>query len=163
MKDKVYLGIDPGINGGIAGIRIQEDGSTLVNAFKCPRDLTDMANNVRIFTAGVESENVHIIIEQVHSMPKQGVKSTFTFGVNYGAWLGILGCLELTYDKVRPQAWQSIYDKSGFGTEYKDRKNGLKNLAIKLFPNHKITLYTCDALLIANYCKTIHNRKDNNE
>ena len=156
--DKVYLGIDPGISGGIAAIRLHKDGTKLIHASKCARDLIELANTLRIYIAGVKPENIHIVIEQVHSMPKQGVKSTFTFGVNYGAWMGILGSLELAYDKIRPQQWQSIYDKSDFGPEYRDRKNGLKNLAIKLFPNTKITLYICDALLIANYCMNVNNK-----
>ena len=93
------------------------------------------------------------VIEKVHSMPKQGVVSTFTFGKNYGQWLGILASNGVPYKEVTPQTWMKYY-----GAMPKDkpkRKKYLKHLAQSLYPNIKITLKTADAVLIAHWCRQI--------
>ena len=46
------------------------------------------------------------MIEQVHSMPKQGVASSFKFGRHYGFLLGVLTALGIPYQTVTPQKWQ---------------------------------------------------------
>lgn len=48
----------------------------------------------------------HAVVEKVHSMPKQGVSSSFKFGQNYGTILGILGALRISTQLVTPQAWK---------------------------------------------------------
>ena len=86
-------------------------------------------------------------------MPKQGVVSVFTFGKNYGQWLGILASNGVPYKEVTPQTWMKYY-----GAMPKDkakRKKHLKHLAQSLYPNIKITLKTADAVLIAHWCKQI--------
>ena len=40
--------------------------------------------------------------------------------------------------------------------EKKDRKNYLKQLAQQMYPDHKVTLYNADAILLANYIKKTH-------
>ena len=94
------------------------------------------------------------VIESVHSMPGQGVKSTFTFGTNYGMWLGILASLQVPYIQVSPTKWMNIY-----GPRPKDktaRKNYLKHLAQQRYPKLPITLATADAILLAHYCFTTY-------
>ncbi|HEG8132517.1 TPA: hypothetical protein SFZ56_000816 [Campylobacter coli] len=51
---------------------------------------------------------VDIYVEKVHSMPNQGVKSMFTFGMRYGEILGILDTLELRYMQVPANYWQQV-------------------------------------------------------
>ena len=46
-----------------------------------------------------------VVLEKVHSMPKQGVVSTFSFGTNYGWWLGVIDALQIPVHHVTPQAW----------------------------------------------------------
>lgn len=48
------------------------------------------------------------IVEKVHSMPGQGVASTFKFGKGYGSLLGILAGLSIPVELVTPQAWKKI-------------------------------------------------------
>ena len=84
-------------------------------------------------------------------MPKQGVKSVFTFGEGYGKWLGILAAHKIPYTQVTPKKWQKHY--GALSKEKKERKNQLKHLAQQRFPEIKITLATADAILLANYLK----------
>ena len=61
-------------------------------------------------------------------MPKQGVKSTFTFGMNYGIWIGSLRTLDIDFIKIQARQWQEYYEIPK-QTNYYDRKKALKEKA----------------------------------
>lgn len=133
------LGIDPGVSGGAA----------LLNS----RTYVE----VRSFKAGTEADMAEWImgrqyliekayIEEVHSMPKQGVVSVFTFGQNYGWWRGLLMARGICFERVRPLKWQTVMQ-----CKTKGDKNVTKQLAQELFPGVKVTHAIADALLIAEY------------
>lgn len=69
------------------------------------------------------------VIERVHSMPKQGVASTFKFGQAYGAALACLQAWSLPVYKVPPQVW-----KRALGLTGKD-KNAARLKALEAFPD----------------------------
>lgn len=46
------------------------------------------------------------VVEKVHSMPRQGVRSIFTFGKGVGVVLGVLQALNIPWVEVSPQVWQ---------------------------------------------------------
>ena len=48
------------------------------------------------------------VIEKVHSMPGQGVSSTFSFGTGYGQLQGLLAGLGIPFELVTPQAWKKV-------------------------------------------------------
>lgn len=50
----------------------------------------------------------HAFVEKVHSMPKQGVSSSFKFGQNYGTILGVLGAGRISTTLVTPQRWKKV-------------------------------------------------------
>ena len=143
---KIYIGIDPGKSGGICFINGDE-----IKSFKCPKTTHDMteelilAKNIKGCTA---------IVEKVWSFPGQGVKSVFNFGYNYGLWIGILSALKIPYILVPANKWMRYYSVPKL--EKKDRKNYLKQLAQQMHPDHKVTLYNADAILLANYLKKTH-------
>lgn len=142
----IYIGIDPGKSGAVA--IILNDGSLYTE--KYPDTIHDLVKLMSICS----DYNSHCVIEAVHSMPGQGVASTFTFGMNYGIWLGILSCSLIPYKRVTPHKWMKHY-----GTMPKDRparKKYIKQLAQERYPKHKVTLYNADAILIAQYCKEIY-------
>lgn len=100
----MILGIDPGAKGGLAVIT---DGGWLHEV----HDMTDLTGS----GIGTWLHNVLINmyepvtvawVEQVHSMPGQGVASTFKFGTNYGALLGGLGALAIPVRNVTPAKWK---------------------------------------------------------
>jgi hypothetical protein len=139
----LFIGIDPGKSGGIAAI---SPGISV--AHKCPGTVADMTNTLSTIC---ELGNSPIaIIEAVHSMPGQGVKSVFTFGYNYGNWIGMLAALKVPYIQVTPSKWMNHYGT----TRPKDktaRKNYLKHLAQQRYPTLHTTLATADAILLAHY------------
>ena len=138
-----YIGIDPGINGGVAVI----DNYYSISTFKCPKTPVEMAEALK---ETIDDEAV-ALLEKVHSFPGQGVVSTFTFGANYGQWQGILSALGVKYELITPKMWQKKYQP--LSKEKKDRKNQLKQLAKDKFPSEKVTLYTSDAILLALYLR----------
>ena len=100
---KLFIGIDPGKKGGI-GV-ITETGK-LVDYCMMPETRHGVLCFLRKFHS-THTESQHIaIIESVHSMPKQGVRSVFTFGKGCGELLGICTALEFTIIEPTPQAWK---------------------------------------------------------
>jgi len=141
---KTIIGIDPGASGGIAWIT---DGEPCVE--KMPNTLTDLWDLIHSlnFNAGPNSMNrPKAYIEQVHSMPGQGVASSFKFGQGYGALEMALTAAGIPFERVSPQKWQKA-----LGCLTKGNKNVSKRKAQELFPQLKITHATADALLIAEW------------
>ena len=93
-----------------------------------------------------------VAIERVHSMPKQGVASSFKFGMGFGIWLGILAALRLPHELVTPQAWKKLM-LAGMPKE----KDASRQRAMQLFPDVDLSLKRhhgrADALLIAEWLR----------
>jgi hypothetical protein len=156
VRDKMtYIGIDPGKSGGIAVIQGRK-----VECFRMPNTEKD---GWSIFAENKEGR-VFAVIEKVHSMPGQGVKSMFSFGQNYGFLRGCLTAAQIPFEEITPQAWQkglSIPPRAKTETkpQFKER---LRQKAQQLFPQEAVWGRTlgeqravCDALLIAEYCRRI--------
>ena len=138
----LFIGIDPGKGGGVAATT-----GDLSLTSKCPETIADMADLLdNMISMG---DKPFAIIEAVHSMPGQGVKSMFTFGQGYGTWLGILAALKIPYMQVSPQKWMKHYGV--MPKVKKDRKHHLRHLAQQRYPELPITLKTADAVLLAHY------------
>ena len=139
------IGIDPGKNGGIAWIT---DGKACVE--KMPDTLQDLWELVQdIQRANViwpDKAPCRAYIEQVASSPQMGVKSAFSFGQGFGRLEMALTAAGIPFERVRPQVWQK-----SLGCMTGGNKNVTKRRAQELFPGHKITHATADALLIAHY------------
>ena len=144
--DKIYIGIDPGKAGGICFL-MDDD----IKTFKCPATTHDMAEELIL---AKDIRKCTAVVERVHSFPGQGVASTFNFGYNYGVWLGILSALHIPYQLCLTRKCMKFY--GSMPKEKKDRKNHLKQLAQQMYPDHKVTLYNADAILLANYLKKTH-------
>ena len=82
-------------------------------------------------------------MERVWARPSNATRAAFTFGVNYGEWLGILSPLDIDTVLVTPQTLMKYYKqkfKIKLSKEKKDRKNTLKEIA-KKYTDKKVTLY----------------------
>jgi crossover junction endodeoxyribonuclease RuvC len=143
----IFLGIDPGSSGGLAWL-----GHGQAIACKMPDTERDMWELIR----GREryQGKVFAVIEAVHSMPKQGVASSFKFGRSYGFLRGCLVASGIPFEEVTPQKWQKA-----LGCLTKGDKNVSKRKAQQLFPSLKITHATADALLIAEYARRTYNAR----
>jgi hypothetical protein len=147
-----FIGIDPGVQGGIACVWINvEEAIRHVEKFPL-KDKTeaDISGWLWRLCDGRNSEFV-AVIELVHSSPQMGVKSAFTFGRSYGFLRGCLSSLGIPYVEVRPQAWQKA-----MGCLSKGQKNVTKAKAQQLYPGEKVTHATADSLLLATYCRRHH-------
>src|SRR3990167_11470885 len=92
-RGMIWIGIDPGMSGGAAWI---EQGPAPTNLLKVqaekfsdktPKDIFEIFRDKIMGERGL-GQNFTAVIEQVHSMPKQGVSSSFKFGANYGLLQG---------------------------------------------------------------------------
>jgi crossover junction endodeoxyribonuclease RuvC len=140
---KTIIGIDPGQSGGIAWMN--QRGVEVIKMPDTERDIVD-ALRAMIYEAPELERGVKCYLELVHSMPRQGVASSFKFGKGYGVLIGVLSALEIPFELVTPQKWQKA-----MGCMSKGDKNVTKRKAQQLFPRLKITHATADALLIAAY------------
>ena len=147
----IYIGIDPGKNGGIA--IIDSDGAI---AFPFSED------SLLIELDGIAQEYECICyLEHVHAMPKQGVSSTFNFGMNFGFIQGVLKAYSIPYELVTPQKWKKEFSCTS-------DKNTSIEVCKRLFPgvNLKATERCkkdhdgmAEALLLAEYGRRHHNGK----
>ena len=138
------IGLDPGANG--AAVLLREDGTVDIAQFSkmTQRDIVDALCEWQ--SCGVFETQLFAYLEKVHAMPKQGVSSTFKFGVNFGFLIGCLTALSIPFEYVTPNKWQKALSCQSHGD-----KNITKQKAQQLFPSEKVIHATADALLIAEY------------
>ena len=148
-KEIIYIGIDPGLSGGIA--ILNQDGSVkeVVAMPDTPRDIYEFLFSYK--------EDSRCVLEDVgHGMPGQSSKATATFARHNGHIEMALLALGIPTEKVTPQKWIKVYQlKKKKEQDKNEWKNVLKAKAQSLFPQlgKKVTLKTCDALLIAEYAR----------
>jgi hypothetical protein len=180
-KFKIYIGIDPGVNGGIT--MITEDlvrGETTISTYKMPCNSGELDVDVlrAILTHKAQFSLPMVVIEDVHAIFGTSAKSTFQFGYNTGVIIGVLTALNIPYTKVPPKKWQSEMwqgvpkvckaskskDIAKIPKEKTDTKAMSLIAAKRLFPSVSLTPSDSqratkphdgivDSLLIAEYCR----------
>lgn len=148
------IGIDPGQSGG--AVLLDGTGEVIDRiAFEKLTD-HDIAGMLTIWInqspAGPMGNAA--TIEQVHSMPKQGVASSFKFGRSFGFLIGVLTTLQIPYTLVTPQKWQKAMGCLTHGD-----KNVSKAAAQRLWPQQKWTHAVADAALIGEYGRRLALRR----
>ena len=141
-----YIGIDPGKNGGIAVMSV--DG-TVVDVTKMP----STPSGILDFLSSYKYDSF-CVLERVGGMPGNGGSAMFNFGKGYGHLQMALLALGIPTEEVTPNKWEKTYQLGTSGKYTKTEwKNRLKAKAQQLFPSlgKKITLATCDTLLICEY------------
>lgn len=151
----ITIGIDPGLSGAIAGI--DTHGHSQVADLPVQRDKSLAwidGKALKAIILGYCNGLPHqatCIIERVSAMPKQGVSSSFGFGVNFGSVLGVLQALEVRIELVTPAKWKRDL---GLTAE----KHASLHKARLLFPKSELHLCKHDgraeALLIAHWYNT---------
>lgn len=138
----IYLGIDPGVSGGLAVLNDSAQILRIAPMPKTARDVFDWLSDVQ--------HEIEIVaaLEKVSSSPQMGVVSAFTFGKGVGGLKMALAALRIPYLEVRPQEWQSALNCLTKGD-----KNVSKARAQGLFPSVPCTHATADALLIAEWLR----------
>lgn len=148
MSYNTFIGVDPGANGAAAFIPANGEMVYTVPT-KEPLVL------LRAMLSTPERRAV-AFLEKVHSMPGQGVASSFSFGRNYGHCEAALAGSGYDWDYVTPTIWQrAVGIEKVEGETRTQKKNRHKRLAQKLFPDVMVTHQNADALLIAEYCRRV--------
>jgi len=119
------LGIDPGLSGGIAFYFTAATDRVAVEDMPVAGSEVDVAALARSINQYRPSS---AFVELVHAMPKQGVSSTFRFGVAFGSVLGVLGACQVATHLVPPKRWQKHFHLSGGDKEQS------RALALRMFP-----------------------------
>ena len=161
-----YVGIDPGLTGALAILRegeppqVWDTPTAIIGSRRKVKPVHSPASMVELLcTAG---DDCFVVMENVHSMPKQGVASSFNFGRGFGTWEGIIAALGLSYELVTPQLWKKVM-MGGMGKE----KDASRIRAMQLFPElgEKLKLKKhhgrADALLIASFGRRLHKGEKN--
>ena len=152
-----YIGIDPGKGGGIAVV--DEKGEMM--AYKCPGSSEEMALLFQILMGNTPASEIRLLMERVWARPTNAVRAAFSYGVNYGQWLGIAASHEVQMNTAIPVDWIKWV---GCPKALKKdvRKRWLKEKARELYPDvNKLTLATSDAILITHYAKEEYFNENN--
>jgi hypothetical protein len=126
------LGIDPGVNGGLAVIEITNGAAlTLVTAIDVPAIGTGAKQTVDVIALQeflLHFSPTHCYFERAQAMPRQGASSGFLYGRNVGALESVVSCCAIPLTRVEPVKW-----KRAFHLAAKD-KEGARQRALQLFP-----------------------------
>jgi len=151
----IYVGIDPGKTGGVAAIDehgnlvLAEDMPILQLANKLavvnPTELGEMILQAR------NGQSCQVLVERSQPMPRQGVSSTFHYGMGFGSLLGALVHNGIGFELVTASQWKK---KMGLG---KDKKQSI-GMAVQRWPeltwrqkDHGVA----EAALLACYCRGV--------
>jgi len=144
IVNPVYvLGVDPGIQGGIA---------FYCGAGILAEEIPVAANRVDITTLMQRIEQMRpalAMIEDVWAMPKQGVSSSFRFGEAFGSIKGVITALKIPMHLAPATAWKKFY-------KLDSDKEKSRALALRYWPESKCFSRKKDhgraeAALIARY------------
>ncbi len=143
---KTYVGIDPGVQGGITIMR--PDGVVLVN--KMPDSLSGLNHLIKLIP-----KDAFCLMERVAAMPRQGAKSMFTFGQAVGHMEATLFAYGISTETVTPQKWQKHFQLGVKGGNFtaSQWKKYIKDHAERLCPGVYMTQETADSVMIAVYAR----------
>lgn len=147
----IYIGIDPGsINGALGAVDSQGAFIDAFNIEHQDKHILALVFKSRILGLVDPKEGAEICMEQVHSMPNQGVASTFQFGRAVGVISAVCELTRYPVHLVTPQKWKKHYHLTA------DKDEAL-DMARYLFPEAKLKLKKdinkAEALLIAEYLR----------
>ncbi len=159
-----YIGADPGMSGALAlfapspgggGTIFTDDMPSLEIDGKRTMDFWKLAALLDTWSSVYDIRAV--AVERVHSMPKQGVTSSFNFGFAAGALQQAIASAGLPLTLIPPATWKAIYGLRG-GRENKDMS---RQKASQMFPGaahlwaRKKDDGRAEAVLLAHYASRL--------
>ena len=153
-----FVGCDPGSISGAMGV-IDTNGGYVDSWMIEHKDkhILALAFKSRILGAIPPDEGAEIGMESVHSMPNQGVASTFQFGRAVGVISAVCELTRYPFHLVTPQKWKGYFKLT------KDKNEAL-DMARMYWPEAKLKLKKdinrAEALLIAQWLRHQINGKD---
>lgn len=150
-----YIGVDPGVSGGIAVILGDGQCETVSSMPATPKDLWLLLSTWS--SALFRNVIAKALVEKLGGMPRdkngkpmQSGTTMQVMGRNRGhVEMALIGH-GIPMEELLPRQWQAMMGVLGDGKETRtQKKNRHKAKAQELFPGVKVTLATCDALLLA--------------
>lgn len=148
MSTPTIFAVDPGLHGAWAAMSLRT--GDFLGAGDLPR-FERMLNGLEFMDILRKLHATQLVIEHVHSMPKQGVASSFTFGMSFGLIIGVSCGANLPLTLVTPQKWKNHFRLTG------KAKEASRELVLRLYPDAREFLQRksdhnrADAILIARY------------
>ncbi len=157
----VYIGVDPGQSGGI-GVITPSGGVYHFQLSDNEHEVWEVFKLVKCY-----SEDPKAVLEKVHSMPSQGVSSSFKFGTNFGLVKMGLAASDIGYELVDPRTWQKalgIPPRKKKGKKFVENpgqfKKRVRDTCRRMFPKLElwkqtqgVQLAVSDAILMAEYLR----------
>lgn len=127
------LGIDPGKKGALALLDPETFDLNIMDMPVLPKKSgkgvdTNYSELAHIMDPP-QGTRVFAVIENVWSMPREGVSSAHAFGRNNGALLMGLACWEIPYRPITPSQWKKHFGLSS-------NKGASRMLATERFPRN---------------------------
>lgn len=147
----IYIGIDPGsVSGALGALDHQGNYLEAFDIEHKDKHILALVFKSRILSIVDPKEGAEICMEQVHSMPNQGVSSTFSFGRAVGVISAVCELTRYNVHLVSARKWKAHFHLSA-------DKNESLDMARYLWPEAKLTLKKhgnkAEALLIAEYLR----------
>jgi crossover junction endodeoxyribonuclease RuvC len=116
MKKPIFLGIDPGKKGALALFDPADNSLNIMDMPTLPKR-TKKGEDTNYALLGEILEPplgvlVHCMLENVWSMPREGVSSAFAFGLNNGALMMGLSVHKIPFQLVTAAKWKKHYGLS---------------------------------------------------
>lgn len=147
-REKGIVSFDPGKGGGAAVFHPCGDGNPELHSFKTESDYIEILNPLVPASYDVVIEDVPAFVSAATSNA-----SSFKLGYNFGFIVGMSRASGFATHLIKPKEWQKGLNGLSSKMGYTDRKRMLKDNAIRLYPDVKITNATADAVLIGRYWK----------
>ena len=154
---RIIISCDPGAHGAMAW----RDGNGTRHVRKMPDTPRGILELIREIEDEVDEQGVILpstsfvcYLEDVgHGISGQSSSATANFARHNGHLEMALIAEDIRIEKVLPQRWMKTLGigRSTDCASKREWKNKLKRKAEELYPQFKVTLDTCDALLILDY------------
>lgn len=146
LKTKVIIGIDPGAQGAIA---IYNGRTDEITVHKMPKKITPLKE--------ILQENLNdqfVFLERVSPWKGDIHTPGKMFGINkmmenYTMLRMVIEEMDIPFVYTSPNTWQKTIRRKGESKEA--RKRRFRDMAQKIYPTVRATLWNADALLIMNY------------
>lgn len=150
---KLIVGIDAGLFGAWGMIDLHGKYWSLGDMHHDENGVLETEKIWSEMAQARDGQDVVVVLEKVHAYPKQGVSSTFKFGMAFGGATALSKRFNSTLVMVTPQVWKkSLKLDSG--------KDLSLELAKELFQNAPLTLKKhhgrAEALLIAEWYRRFY-------
>jgi hypothetical protein len=152
-----YLGVDPGVGGGLVLLAAQGNTPASVRLARMPSTDTDIVTLLVAWRDAIAPSHRGPVLAALESIspgfPGTGKSSMAKLYGSYRALRMALAALGIPTEEVRAAHWQRCMSVPHRGKgETTDRwKTRLRQRAQQLFPFVRVSAHTADALLIAEY------------